>query len=403
MNKKMLIIAVAGIALLTGASAAAEHREAVSAAKNGIEREAVGGAEQSKTLRYRIDDGEAKEISLEISPRILPEEEANALLETAREEWEGLYLGENRSAEHVDHNLNLPQELAEGLVQVRSTPDQPTVMEEDGALLAENIPADGTLISLETVFTYETYELTDVRSLHVYPPQKDSEEALEEMVYEAASGREQNSREEKNLTLPTEVNGHRISWETEETMRWVVVLLLGAAAVAAMYFREEEEKKKKQKEREARLLYEYPQMIEQICLLLGSGMTIRRAWERMVRTYQRQRELYRIPEKLYANEMQITEFEMKKGRGERECYERFAGRIGLEPYRRFAAILTRNLSKGNDDIRHLLEEEADQAMLMRKNTAVRLGEEASTKLLGPMLLMFLVILAAVIFPALENF
>lgn len=403
MTKKTMILAVIVICLLSGASAFSEYRDAAAVNEDGIERNEAGGGRQTKELRYRIDDEEERTITIEVSPQILSEKEAERLLQSARKEWEACYLGENASAEHIDQDLLLPESLADGLVSVSYLSDQPTVIDDEGKIQEGDIPEEGMIVRMETVFSYETYELSDIRSLHVFPPKKNAEQKLEERVEDAAVLAEQNSRAQKMLLLPTEIDGHRVVWQAERSRNWILILLLGCAALAAVYFKKGEDEKRKVKEREEQLLYEYPQMIEQMCLLLGSGMTIRRAWERMVYTDQKQREMHRLPERLFAKEMGITEREMRKGRGERECYERFAGRIGLEPYRRFVSILTRNLSKGNDDIRQLLTEEAGQAMIIRKNTAIRLGEEASTKLLGPMLLMFLVILAAVIFPAFVNF
>ena len=403
MEKKKAIWIIVVILLLSAAAAVSEHMEAAAVAENGIERDPVGGTERTEAFWYRIDGQEKKELSLEVSPQILSEAEAMDLLEEARTEWENSYLGQNASAEQVDSDLVFSMQLADGLVTARTTSDQLTVIDEAGKLDVENIPKEGMVISLETVFSYESYELTDVRSVHVCRPKESNEQVLDEKISEAVSKAEETGREEKTFLLPKTVEGHSIQWGKQKTGHWAMVLLLGAALLAAVYFREKEQIRKQKKEKEDQLLFEYPQMIEQICLLLGSGMTIRRAWERMVSAYRRQKERDRIPDRLFMEEMTLTEYEMRKGRSERECYERFGTRIGLEPYRRFAAILTRNLAKGNADIRRLLEEEAGQAMTMRKNTALRLGEEASTKLLGPMLIMFLVILAAVIFPALENF
>ena len=402
-ERKKIIITMVLIIGLTVAAAVAENQDVGVLNENGLERDDIGGDIREETVWYQIDGAEKKEIMLDVNPQTLSEDEANTLLANARQEWEKEWLGENESADHVDRNLNLPATVMNGLVSVTYEPDQPTVLNEDGSLQGENIPEEGILISLTSVFSYETYELTDVRSIMVFPPPQDAEELLEEKVKAAAALAEETDRENKHFILPQEVDGHAVTWETERNHYWILVLLLGTAALIALRARQAEEEKKKKKLREENLLYEYPQMLEQMCLLLGSGMTPRKAWERMVLTYQKQKEMRQIGERVSAEEMIITEREMRKGRGEKECYERFGRRIGLEPYRRFSAILTQNLVKGTSDVRRLLMEEAERALELRKNTARRLGEEASTKLLGPMLVMFLVILAAVMFPALDHF
>ena len=46
-----------------------------------------------------------------------------------------------------------------------------------------------------------------------------------------------------------------------------------------------------------------------------------------------------------------------------------------------------------------LKEEADRVFLERKNTARKLGEEASTKMLIPMMMMLVIVMGIVIIPA----
>lgn len=51
----------------------------------------------------------------------------------------------------------------------------------------------------------------------------------------------------------------------------------------------------------------------------------------------------------------------------------------------------------------LLEQEAEEAFEERKNSAKKLGEEAGTKLLFPMLLMLGIVIAIIMVPALLSF
>ncbi len=50
-----------------------------------------------------------------------------------------------------------------------------------------------------------------------------------------------------------------------------------------------------------------------------------------------------------------------------------------------------------------MEEEADSALEDRRQFAKRTGEEAGTKLLFPMMLMMLVVMALILLPAYFNF
>lgn len=167
-------------------------------------------------------------------------------------------------------------------------------------------------------------------------------------------------------------------------------------------WKKKEAEKKKKREREEQLLREYPQMAEQMLLLLGAGLTIRRAWERLLHTEEAMAKTGGRESALFVQEMQLTYHEIQKGCGEKESYERFGKRIGLLPYRRFAALLARNVEKGTRDLCDLLSAEAREAWEMRKHQARRLGEEAGMKLLFPMMFLFLMILVILLFPALQN-
>ena len=69
------------------------------------------------------------------------------------------------------------------------------------------------------------------------------------------------------------------------------------------------------------------------------------------------------------------------------------------PYMKLGALLIQNLRKGTKGMWAMLEVEASQSLEERKNQVKKLGEEAGTKLLFPMLLMLVVVLMIVIVPA----
>ena len=98
-------------------------------------------------------------------------------------------------------------------------------------------------------------------------------------------------------------------------------------------------------------------------------------------------------------EMVYTMREMQRGTPESECYEHFGMRCGLPVYRKFAVMLSQNLRKGTKGLAELLQREAAGAFEERKAAARKLGEETSTRLLGPMFLMLGVVLMIIVVPA----
>ncbi len=382
-----------------------------------VERESMNGSTQSQSFSYHVEEAEEgdgavseelgeQELSLEVSPVQLEREEAFALLRQAVETWEEEYLGENASVDEVRSDLLLPTDMCDGLVMVRYESSNYDVLNTDGTVTMDTLEAEGELVELTARFSYGDYTQIETIGLHVLPPMEGSAEWVVSELAKEASRTEEDSREEEAFSLPDAVGGYRIVWEQGESSTWIFFLLLGGLAVFCLEMRERQQEKERLKKRNARLEQEYPQMVDQFAVLLESGMTIRRAWERiLLRNHPDKKDLARKGQKdaVYLEEMWITYREMREGCSEREAYERFGDRIGLMPYKRFASILTQNLSKGTRDVKELLGKESDDALEARKVRARKLGEEAGTKMLFPMLVMLLLILLILLVPAISSF
>lgn len=402
--KKKILGLMTVFAVISAAVGVKDGLEAKSLAGWAM-RQQEGAYTQTQTFAYRIDGGEEEEVAIEISPVQRSGEDARKLLEQAVKEWEEEFLGSNASADDVRSDLDIPSTLCEGLVKVSCESSNYDILQSDGTIAAENIPDDGEIVSLTVKLSYGDYEQIEVYSLYVKPPEKGSADWLRMQLADAVSEAEEVSRSKGRFALPETVEGHRVEWVQERNYEWIYILLLGAVSVFALQLREKENQKKQKKMREQQLLTEYPQMVYQLSVLLDSGMTIRRAWERMLQTDEkmaRDQGNGKKQRRIFVSEMRITYREIREGRGERDAYERFGRRIGLMPYQRLGTLLSRVLQQGSRDLRNLLEKEASEALEMRKNRAVRLGEEAGTKMLFPMLGMLLLILLVLLLPALGN-
>ena len=87
----------------------------------------------------------------------------------------------------------------------------------------------------------------------------------------------------------------------------------------------------------------------------------------------------------------------------REAYRRFGERCGQAKYKTFATLLIQNLQKGSRQMADMLERESTEAWEERKRKARVLGEAAATKLLVPMIMMLIVVMAIVMIPAFMSF
>ncbi len=379
-----------------------------------VERESETGDTQSRSFSFHLEEGDGageigeQELSLEVSPLQLDRDEAFALLGEAVEAWEGSYLGENASAEEVRQDLELPSTFCDGLVAVSYESSDYEILQADGKVETGSLSAEGEIVELTARFSYGEYTRIETAGLLVLPPAEGSAEWIVRELEREASQTEEDSREEKSFSLPDTVGNYRVVWELGESSTWIWFLFLGAVAVFCLEWRSVQQERDRQKKRIASLELEYPQMVDQFAVLLESGMTIRKAWERILMMGSRPGKGKKIGKKkkrksaVYLEEMWITYREIREGRGEKEAYERFGNRIGLMPYRRFSSILTQNLSKGTRDVKVLLRQEAEEALETRKMRARKLGEEAGAKMLFPMLTMLMIILLILLVPALTS-
>lgn len=147
----------------------------------------------------------------------------------------------------------------------------------------------------------------------------------------------------------------------------------------------------KTKRRYESIRADFPDMVSKLVLLVNAGMTINRAWEKICAETQKQSPLYQ--------ELRTTYIQIQGGKSEGEAYEEFARRCGVREITKFVALIIQNLKKGSDDTVPLLRLQAEECWELRKMRAKQLGEEASAKLLIPMMIMFVGILIIVVLPA----
>lgn len=354
--------------------------------------------EGSKTEEYEVEiDGETRVFELEISEQEYTGEEIEELFQHVIEELDEVILGENESFDRVEQDLKLVSSLADYPVEIRWELDSYQVMNSEGVIREENVTEEGTLVELRGIISYLEEETIYVRNAMVYPVTR---QGVDKLLYEitlALKERETQTRQEESFTLPDEVAGVALSWSQKSGNQGYYILLMGIGLAVFLVYREREKIQNEAKLREEALLREYPGMISKFTMLLDTGMTVRHTWEKIVQNYEQQKE--QMGSRTVYEEMSITLHEMQGGIPEGEAYERFGRRCEMTVYLKFGALLSQNLRKGSRGISDILRMEAIQSFENRKSQAKRLGEEAGTKLLMPMMGMLAVVLIMVMVPA----
>ncbi len=168
-------------------------------------------------------------------------------------------------------------------------------------------------------------------------------------------------------------------------------MIFASAVLLLVFYIPDRELDESIKKRNFYIQYDFPDFLNKLVLLINAGMTVPRAWEKIVCDRKNMTPLY--------EELNRTYIEIKNGKAEAAAYEDFARRCKVKEITKFITAIIQNLRKGNGELVALLKLQSNECWQLRKNTARRLGEEASTKLIFPLMVMFVGILIIVILPA----
>jgi tight adherence protein C len=168
-------------------------------------------------------------------------------------------------------------------------------------------------------------------------------------------------------------------------------VIFSSAVLLIVFYVADRELDERIKKRNFYIQYDFPDFLNKLVLLINAGMTVPKAWEKIVSDRKNMTPLY--------EELNITYLEIKNGKPEMAAYEDFARRCRVKEITKFIAVVIQNLRKGNGEMVPLLKLQSNECWELRKSMAKRLGEEASTKLVLPLMIMFIGILVIVILPA----
>ena len=181
------------------------------------------------------------------------------------------------------------------------------------------------------------------------------------------------------------------------------IFLLAGAGFLFVFFYQSNRMKDESKERHRQLEEDYPVLINKLVLYLGAGINLRKTFGQIVEEYVQDVESGMMKKRYLYEELIVMVNEINAGAGEQAAYEAFGHRMENISYMKLISLLVQNLQKGNDGLLNALKTEEANAFFLRIDHAKRLAEEAGTKLLFPMLLMLVIVMAIVMAPALFQF
>ena len=366
--------------------------------KDGVlTRNAAGKGEVVAALEYQ-ENGKSvgNQIEITIAEQELTEAEWKECLAEGEQELDTLFLADNSDTSHITKQVNLCETVQDGLIRVswEFTPDN--LIDTSGKVMEECIEEEGQLVEATATLSYHDYSAIYSFSMALYHETKSEEELLEEMILSHIDSQDATKQ---YIELPDKLAGNEIYWTLPKSYTAWIIALLGMVAATGVIVGEHYEDNELRKKREKELARDYPEIVSQLGLLLEAGMALNQAWTRMLTSYAKKRKAHQISDRAGYEQMQLTLHELQDGIGEQAAFDRFGERCGLAQYRRLAAILSQSVTKGAAGIAGQLSKEAEDAFFQRRNQAERLGEEAGTKLLFPMMIMLVMVMAILVIPA----
>lgn len=393
-----LVLAAAILGLLAGAM---EQRDSSYLGDGKVMKAQPGEGDRTVEFTLGIEsETEDTELPYEVlvAERRLSKTELEKVFTEAKKELDTAFLNGNDSLDHITENVVMRQSLADGLVEAVWQLDNYDVVSSEGKIDEAYVEKRGTLISAEVELTCQEIVQMYSFTFCVYPRDKTVTEQVLDQLKQQVTNEETTHGEDEVLELPDSVADYQLSWKPKATSTSYSLLMLGIVAAIAVAIAKRTDQMRQQEERQRRLLRDYPDIVSQLALLTGAGMTGRAAVEKMVTAYRKSVDKVGKRRDAY-EELCITYRELQDGVGEQRAYEHWAARCGVQEYRRLISLLTQNLNKGSSGLAQLLEQEVAWAYTNRRNLAKQYGEEASTKLMLPMLLMLGVVLAILMIPA----
>lgn len=171
-------------------------------------------------------------------------------------------------------------------------------------------------------------------------------------------------------------------------------LLLGLAVVmcAVLYYYFGKLPASKVKKRSERFMDEFPNAVSTIALLVNSGMILRDAWREV--SLSEDSELYM--------EMRRVNEEIDNGISEVDALYRFAARCVTPDIKKFTSFIVQGLEKGSKDLADALRNQTNELWELKKQNTLKRGELASSKLMIPLMIMFVGVLIMIMGPILTN-
>lgn len=372
---------------------------------NELNKPAFGEGSREISLNADIVKGELKEqreYRVNIPEQTPPNDEA-AVQKALDRLTATLIKGSNSSLDSVSSRLYLRNsypELGNLGVSIEWRTSNADAAAPDGTVEVPEDTGKVEKVALTAVIKKGSISREKIFNIQVRKAPLTDKQAMEYIIQELEreiAGIKNNNDKTGKVALPTtssSFNDAFISWfpvRGEKPDSGLSILVYALLMSGLIVYLSDNDINLRAERRKMRIRYHFPDFLNKLVLLINAGMTVNRAMEKIVYDNRLESPFY--------EELSIAMADIGGGKPEHQALEEFANRCKVPEISKFVSVLLQNLVKGNAELVSILLLLSGECWEMRKNAAKRMGEEASTKLLLPMMLMLVAILMIVVTPA----
>lgn len=358
---------------------------------NSLARNEPGEGEKVYNITAEIDGLLMEDFEISIPERKYSFEECKSFEDKYVDEIIKRMLCNNEDLLNVESDLFFFNSMENCPYEIQFESEYPDKLDDYGKILTD----EEFDVSIKINLSYEEFKDLIVIMAHVVPGPSVRVRVYRDKL--SAKLRDSEDVTDNTVNLPTEIAGKIISYMVPASKKNPFFLVIGFITSIGIILGEKRDERKRRNKRRNEIAKEYPVLLQKMALYLAAGMTIKGAWFSIYE--EKGKEKSKNP--LYA-EMKITINEIQSGISEGMAYKHFGERSELMEIIRFTALISQNLKKGSSKLREILNQESENANLIKKQKAIQAGEQAGTKLLAPMMILLLDVLMMIIVPAFWN-
>lgn len=173
----------------------------------------------------------------------------------------------------------------------------------------------------------------------------------------------------------------------------ITILIVGLFFTIVIPYAMVEKLSKQEKERKDKILLELPEVVNKLILLINAGETVQQGLIKCVTTAN-------DPESPLIDELTEAVNKMVSNEPFHHVLNDLSRKCGIQEISIFTTTILLNYRKGGNDLMIALREISHDLWEKRKNISKAKGEEASSKLVFPLVFIFIAVMIIVGYPAL---